>query len=138
MPIMISIVAVNTGDTAARLTQFGIVTHVVPVDNQPPNDPFLETVPLQIVSELASGQTVSSEPMAAGALTLSEMQYIQTGSWRLYCFGYIDYMDSSHPPRPRKTSFCRVLWRHGTGRHAVMRGAFIKTPDSEMSEHDYA
>ena len=135
---MIRLVAVNTGDTTARLTQFGVVTHVVPLSRHPPNDPFSESVPLLLATDLVSGQTVATEAFGAGTVTLSELGDIQRNQMRLYCFGYFDYTDTSHPPVPRKTSFCRIFSASGTEPHAVIRGAFIKTVDSEQSEHNYA
>src|SRR6266480_4093388 len=76
-PIMIRLVGVNTGDTSARLTQFGIVTHAVPVSRHPPNDPFSGSLPLHLAADLVSGQTVATEAFAGGTLTLSEIEDIQ-------------------------------------------------------------
>jgi hypothetical protein len=39
-PVMVQLVTVNTGSLPARIIRFNVVTHVVPRERHPPNDPF--------------------------------------------------------------------------------------------------
>lgn len=136
--IMVRLVTVNHGDTAARIIEADVVVHVVPRGGKPPNEPFLGRIPRTPMMILQSGKTLDHSPQNAGIITLSEQGDIYQGSSQLYCFAYVDYIDGSEPPIPRKTSCCRVLDSVRGGALSFTQGAFIKTVDSEMTEYNYA
>ncbi len=134
-PVMVNVVSVNAGDSGAQIIEFGVVTCIVPKHQHPPNDPFKDVTGLYPMITLPSGKSLDHTPQEAGFLTLSEVASIRIGTASLYCFAYVDYIDSSRPPIPRKTSCCRILAPSGGGAMSIFGGVFRRVDESE---HEYA
>ncbi len=139
-PISVRLVTVNHGDTEARVIESDVVVHAVPKNGKPPNEPFAGRIPNHPMMVLPSGKTLDHSPRHAGAITFSEIDDIFDDMMHLYCFAYVDYIDGSEPPIPRKTSCCRIFdpVRSEGASRSVLRGAFIQTAWTEMTEYNYA
>ena len=135
-PVMIQIASVNTGSVDAHVYGYGIATHVVLKHRYPPNDPFIGGRVIAISSTVKSGITITNEPLEAGTVSPVDIADIRGGRSELYCFAYVEYLEPSGQPSPRKTSCCRVLRPDVTDVLTIVGGAFV-VPQAP-SEHEYA
>jgi hypothetical protein len=110
----IEVVVVNFGSTDARIAEckFGVI--VVPEGgNLPPNPPFEYAagfVPRKGKVLVPSGITVVFERREIGSkISDSTETAILNGRSKLYCFGHVQYTDTSSSERIKNTAFCRAL-----------------------------
>lgn len=134
-PIMIEVVTVNAGTTEATVIEFDVVTHVAPKAKHPPNEPFKGRIPHSRSYILPSGKTLDWAARPAGEITLSEIRDIRNGLAYLFCFAYVDYIDTAVPPTPRKTSCCRVF-DPSLGAASSFGGTFKQAEESEYEYED--
>jgi hypothetical protein len=133
--IMVRLVSVNYGDTAATVTQFGLATCVVDASSIPPVNPFLDRPIHRTSTRLRSGMTLDHTALEAGSVTPSELFDIYSGHKQLFFFAYVDYIDDSDPPTPRQTACCRVFRLFPDDSRTILDGAFVR-PDLE-SEYEF-
>lgn len=106
-PITINLTCVNTGTANAILGQIGVRCHVVGDARLLPADPGIDTT-LYLQGSLLSGLNWPLHNLNTGRiLTQHELGDIQAGHAKLFCVGWLSYLDSGN--RLRITGFCRVL-----------------------------
>jgi hypothetical protein len=116
-PITVDLVCVNTGTAEAILEEVGLDYHVVRNDraipgssNSATGSPAINAVFKFGGQKLPCGRNWPTHDINIGrALTAQENADIQQGRSKLYCVGFVSYLDGSDPPRMRVTGFCRVL-----------------------------
>jgi hypothetical protein len=106
-PIIVNLWCINTGTGDAILNEIGIRYHVVRNDRALPIEPRILGRPLGGI-QLQTGLNFEIPNINIGRiLTAEENADIQQGRSRLYCVGYVSYLDAAG--RMRITGFCRVL-----------------------------
>jgi len=106
-PIIVDLWVINAGTADATLNTFGIRCHVVKNDRALPIKPYIESFPLG-GRPAPIGLNLEFPNIDIGRrLTPEENVEIQQGRSRLYCVGFVSYLDRAD--RRRITGFCRVL-----------------------------
>lgn len=106
--IVLELTMVNTGTAEALGQMVGVIIQIVRADR-----PLAPTIPIPNSANLGGqklncGKNLTLSPLHTGTvLTSVENAEIQNGRSKLYCVGYISYLDGAE--RMRITGFCRVL-----------------------------
>jgi hypothetical protein len=109
-PIIVDLWCINTGTGIAIMNQAGIRYHVVRNDHALPIEPRIHGSLILGQTQLQTGLNYEIPNINIGRiLTPQENADIQQGRSKLYCVGFISYLDGATPPRLRITGFCRVL-----------------------------
>jgi hypothetical protein len=127
-PITVRIVCVNHGTTDAVITEFGIQYRVVAAGRSLPPDHNIP--PIRGRFQLLPGISLQL-PDFSSAITKEEHFAIRNLQARLYCIGFLHYLDGAS--RLRTTAFCRILTIDPNllvGRFAVA----VKEPDYEYED----
>jgi hypothetical protein len=100
---------VNVGTTEGIITEFGII--FLPIDKDkflPFPNPTIPKIEWPETARIECGLTYRL-PDAPDAIFLTRAQYesIRSGETRLFCIGYLRYLDQAK--RLRSTGLCRVL-----------------------------
>lgn len=107
-PIIINLVAVNHGTTEAILAEIGIKYFVVKEGRFLPIEPAIPAIFNFSGGKLPCGLNWETKGINTNRiLTPEENADIQEGRSKLYCVGFLSYLDASG--RMRITGFCRVL-----------------------------
>ncbi len=137
--IILKVVLVNVGKTAAQIGVVRIVTLVydsgyeLPIGTALP--PEATYAPAQTPSILPSGITLDLPDQTDGRiLTADENVAIRDGTKRLYCIGSIEYYDQAG--RIKKTAYCRVLKPPIKPRSHLDIGRFVIHPDPDYEYED--
>lgn len=106
-PLVAAAECVNNGTTEATLTEFGIRFLLIEADEFLPF-PAPPIPKIDIRFYVACGITYRL-PDVSNAITLTKTEYenIRSGTTKLYCIGYLRYLDGAE--RVRSTGLCRVL-----------------------------
>jgi hypothetical protein len=114
VPITVKIVCVNVGTANAILGQIGIRCHVVGNEYLLPADPAIDPVLNLGLGVLVCGRNWTipgnnpADNLSTGyIMPAHEWADVQRGHARLYCLGWVSYLDTAE--RMRITGFCRVL-----------------------------
>lgn len=135
-PIEIGVAFVNTGLTRAIVTHTACEVKVLPIDAEWPARPTFKSpkdwegrldIPSGITADFP--KFVASEP-----LTDHQNTRVRNGTFKLFCFGYVQYKDAEH--RIRKTAFCRVLEPPTGGGASARPGTFVKFPHDDYEYQD--
>jgi hypothetical protein len=135
-PIIINLVCVNTGTVDARLHEIGVRYEIVRDGAMLPVNPDIPAA-LRVGGQfrLRSGLNHRFPNINVGRiLTQAENVEIQNKGSRLFCIGYISYLDADN--RMRITGFCRVLEfpHNATARADNARFTIHKDPDYEYKD----
>ena len=107
-PIIVNLTCVNNGTTEAILSEIGIKYFVVKNDRALPIEPHIPAISKLAGRRLPCGRNWETKDINANKiLTPDENADIQQGRSKLYCVGFVSYLDAS--VRMRITGFCRVL-----------------------------
>jgi len=107
-PITVNLTCVNNGTTEAILGAIGIKYFVIKEGKSLPIEPDIPTIINLSGARLPCGFNWPIKGININRiLTPEENADIQQGRFKLYCVGYINYLDASG--RMRITGFCRVL-----------------------------
>jgi hypothetical protein len=108
-PIDIELVIVNTGIAPAFIRVANMAIEILPKENQLSARPVFPCPDKTIsIPKVESGITVVLPKMVQiNSFDKTHNDGIRNGSYKFYCFGYVEYEDSRHGIR--KTAFCRVL-----------------------------
>jgi hypothetical protein len=127
-PITVRVVCVNHGTTDAIITDFGMQFRVVGEGRSLPPDHNIPPIPVR--SQLPPGISLLL-PDFSNTITKEEHFAIRNVTARLYCLGFVHYLDGAS--RLRTTAFCRIL----TINPAQMVGRFTvakNEPDYEYED----
>jgi len=107
-PIIVDLWCVNTGTSDAFIGEVGIAFHVVRNDRALPLEPRMPAIRNFNGGKLLTGRNWEIPDINIGrTLDNAENVAIQNGSAKIYCVGWLSYLDSVD--RMRITGFCRVL-----------------------------
>jgi hypothetical protein len=106
--IIVNLTCVNTGTAEAVMHEVGLRYEVVRTDRLIPIDPKIRALRRYQGGRLECGRNWTVENIDANfSLSNEQNTQIQNGQSKLYCVGYVSYVDSAD--RMRITGFCRVL-----------------------------
>jgi hypothetical protein len=106
--IVLELTMVNNGTAEGIGAEVGIRIHIVRADRPLPPDPSIPAIANLGGQKLVCGKNLTLRGLDTGiTLTDPENTAIQNGRSKLYCVGYISYLDGAD--RMRITGFCRVL-----------------------------
>ena len=108
--IVLNLAVVNTGIVEATLNTTGIRLVIVAAEQPIPFDPNIPNAPGINIggSKLATGVWLTINGLRDGTrLTDQQVIDIEAGLSKLYCVGFISYLDAAN--KMRITGFCRVL-----------------------------
>jgi hypothetical protein len=107
-PIVVTLACVNHGTSDALLQQVGLKYFVVRTERDLPIEPEIPAIFGAADERLQSGLNYTFPNINNGRiLNPEENSAIQQGRARLFCVGYVSYLDVAQ--RMRITGFCRVL-----------------------------
>jgi hypothetical protein len=138
--IEVELNVVNIGNTPATLTEMKFTTVILPTAVPLPAIPaFYSGQAIQLNGELPSGITLRIPNISNNyKLSPEERNNILNGIERLYCVGYINYLDKKE--RLRVTSFCRYFeppkstYLHPFKAKDYGRFRIMKDPDYEYQD----
>jgi hypothetical protein len=134
-PIIVNLTCVNNGTGEAILGEVGIRYHVVAANRRLPIDPHISALGNFNGYRLLCGRNAEMPNINNGTiLTPQQNADIQQGRSKLYCVGYVTYLDGSN--RMRITGFCRVLTFPSEALAHVGNCRFLvfKDPDYEYQD----
>lgn len=134
--VQLRLVIVNHGDTDATIAGINVATWIVHEEQDlPATPPFQPHTILQSARRvLPSGMTYEFVDVSDGrVLTDADNGALRDGKSRLFCFGYIDYLDMRG--RIRKTAFCKVL-KLVHPRTYQVNARFVDHPDPDYAYED--
>ena len=134
-PIEIKLVIVNIGITPALILKMNLETTILPEGNRlPPRETYSERDKTISLDKLDSGMTVALPNITRRDLSMEDHPRLLNRSWRLYCYGFVEYTDTEG--RIRKTAFCRI-WEPPSGvGSAGAPGRFVKYDDPDYEYQD--
>jgi hypothetical protein len=134
-PLTVRVTCVNSGTTEATITEFGASCHIIAKDKflPFPNPPIPQVVN-NARYPLACGITLHL-PNVLNAITLTgdQIARIRSGGEKLYCIGYLRYLDGAN--RLRSTGLCRV-WTFPENAEPADAGRFRVVNDSDYEYED--
>ena len=136
-PLTFNLVIVNHGDTDARIIEMNVATQILPAASQLDARPEFNSARMFApqAPTLPSGITYSIEKVSDGrVLTDKDNANVRSKASTLYCYGYVDYIDSLG--RVRKTAFCRYLDVPSRPRTHQDVGRFVKVDDPDYEFAD--
>jgi hypothetical protein len=133
--VRVNLGIVNTGTVVATIHQIGVRFVVARADQFIPFDPNIPGVP--VGAQLVSGVWMTIPDISdSDGTTLTNPQNadIQEGRSKLYCIGYVSYLDAAG--RMRITGFCRVLSVPQNTLALATNCHFFKTDDPDYEYED--
>jgi hypothetical protein len=137
--IVANLWCINDGNSDGILGQVGIRYHVIRAERSLPIEPKIDHIFDFIGSRLPPGvdwqiPSLDKSIDVDRVLTSSEYADIEQGRAKLYCVGWISYLDAAQ--RTRITGFCRVLTFPDTTIAHIGNARFRTFPDPDYEYED--
>jgi len=136
--IEIKLIIVNIGDTPAHIIECCVCTAVLETASKLPARPEYGGMRFTPEREkLPSGKTYIFPKLSdSRVLSDADSSAIRNGSRRLYCYGFVEYLDVSEERRLKTTAFCRVLEPPASPVSYQDVGRFVKYDDPNYEYQD--